>query len=176
MGATGLHTLSNVFMEHLRNPNKCFLAHFEPVVTRFGPPKSPKIGHFGTKRGSKKSRNPFFQKQQVKHSVLCPSLCDVPNPTFRPMTTSAMKFKWTGTQPPSCGPQSITQQAVWYGPKPLLMQIYCYRFIEGHGGATTISPDATHPPRYLSKLVGGGGGQLGQAGSAGGWGGGVLAA
>ena len=40
-----------------------------------------------------------------------------------------------------------------------------------HGGATTTGPDATHPPSYLSKLVGGG--QLG-GGPAGGRGGGVL--
>ena len=45
----------------------------------------------------------------------------------------------------------------------------------GHGGATTIGPDATHPPAICQNLRGGG--QLEQGGSAAGWGGGgTLAA
>ena len=42
-----------------------FLAHFEPLVTRFGPWKIPnalKRGRFGTKNGSKWVKNALFQK------------------------------------------------------------------------------------------------------------------
>ena len=41
--------------------------------------------------------------------------------------------------------------------------VYCgpYRRFYRHGGATTIGPDATHPPAICQNLRGGGGGQGG---------------
>ena len=57
-----------------------FLAHFEPVVTRFGTWKSQhalKRGRFGTKNGSKMGQQRFFPKwildhQDAQTSVLSP--------------------------------------------------------------------------------------------------------
>ena len=54
-----------VIVDHLGCSNKCFLAHFEPVVTCFGPWKIPKClekGPFwGQRKGQKWVKNAFFQ-------------------------------------------------------------------------------------------------------------------
>ena len=59
-----------VILDHLGCSNKTFLAHFEPVVTCFGPWKSQnalKRGRFGTKSGSKMGQKRVFPKVILDH-------------------------------------------------------------------------------------------------------------
>ena len=58
-----------------------FLAHFEPLVTRFGPRKIPKclenVSFFGTKKGSKMGQNRVFPKVILDHWG-CSNKCFLP--------------------------------------------------------------------------------------------------
>ena len=58
--------VSKMIVDHMECQNKCFLAHFEFVVARFGPPKIPnclETGLFWDKKlGQKRVKNVFFQK------------------------------------------------------------------------------------------------------------------
>ena len=58
-------------------PKQVFLAHFEPVVTRFGPwkiPKCLKVGCFKTKNGSKMGQKHIFPKVILDH-LGCSNKC-----------------------------------------------------------------------------------------------------
>ena len=67
-----------VIVDHLGCLNKCFLARFEPVVTRFGPWKILKClekGPFwGQKKGSKMGQKRVFLKVIVDH-LGCSNKC-----------------------------------------------------------------------------------------------------
>ena len=83
-----------------------FLARFEPVVARFGPRKSQnalKMGHFGTKSGSKMGQKGLYSKVIVAH-LGCPNKCFWPvlSPLWRVLghgkSQNALKMGRFGTK------------------------------------------------------------------------------
>ena len=105
-GAKKKRLLSKMIVDHMECQNKCFLAHFEFVVARFGPPKIPNCLENGliwdkkwVKRGSKMwfSKNnprPFGVPKQVKWARLSP-LRAILAP---PKSQNALKIGCFGTQ------------------------------------------------------------------------------
>ena len=105
-------------------PKQMFLARFELVVARFGPPKIPKCLENGLVRDKKWVKNAFFPKIILDH-LGCMNKCN--EPILRPLqailatpkSQNALNMGWFGTKSQS----KMGQKNVF--PKILLGHLGC---------------------------------------------------